>query len=90
MLDTGWIAPARAVAVRTGSAEREQLARPVRQTRDLAELFDLVFNTEAINAETDGRDGETAVVSERSARARIPLHAAEQQLQFQMRMRLAR
>jgi len=83
-------AGARKLLFELEAAEREQRRARFGKTRTSAELFDLVFNTEAINAEQMAAMVETAVVSGGLRDLGYLSHAAEQQLQFQMRMRLAR
>jgi cytidylate kinase len=73
----------------------ERSARDLRRarfgtTRTTAELFDIVFNSESLNPEQIAELIETAVVSAGLKERGYLSHAAEQQLQFQMRMKLAR
>jgi cytidylate kinase len=72
------------------AAEREQRRARFGKARATAELFDMVLNAEALTAEQMAELVETAVVSGGLKERGYLSHAAEQQLQFQMRMKLAR
>ena len=71
-------------------AERERRRARFGSTRTTAELFDIVLNAESISTDQMASLVEAAVVSGGLRELGHLSHAAEQQLQFQMRMRLAR
>jgi len=71
-------------------AERDDRRARFGKTRASAELFDMVLNSEALTTEQMAALVESAVVSGGLKERGFLSHAAEQQLQFQMRLRLAR
>lgn len=71
-------------------AERDQRRARFGSTRTTAELFDVVLNAESLSTEHMASLVESAVVTGGLQELGHLSHAAEQQLQFQMRMRLAR
>jgi hypothetical protein len=72
------------------AAERELRRARFGKTQASAELFDLVFNAESLSYEQMAELVETAVASGGLRERGHLAHAAEQQLQFHMRMKLAR
>ncbi len=60
------------------------------KTKASAELFDLVFNSEALTTEQMADLTHAAVTSSALTERGLLSHAAEQQLQFQVRLKLAR
>ena len=81
---------ARQMLLSAEAAEREQRRARFGKTQATAEIFDLVLNAEALSSEQMAELVETAVVSGALKERGLLAHAAEQQLQFQMRMKLAR
>jgi cytidylate kinase len=72
------------------SAERAQRKSRMGKTKATAEQFDMVLNAEILTSEQIAGLIETAVESTRLKERGFLSAAAEQQLQFQMRLRLAR
>jgi len=72
------------------SAERAERKLRLGKTRATAEQFDLVINTESLSSEQIAGLIETVVQSAGLKERGFLSPAAEQQLQFQMRLRLAR
>jgi cytidylate kinase len=70
--------------------ERQQRRARFGKTRTTAELFDLVVNAEALTSEQMAELIQTAVATGGLKERGFLSHAAEQQLQFQMRLKLAR
>jgi Cytidylate kinase-like family len=81
---------ARRMLLELESKDRELRRARFGKTKATAELFDLVFNAEAMSTEQMAELIEHAVVSGGWAQRGYLSHAAEQQLQFHMRMKLAR
>lgn len=82
--------PARKMLLDLETADREQRRARCGKTQATAELFDLVFNAESLSTEQMAELVETAVASGGLRERGYLSHAAEQQLQFHMRMKLAR
>ncbi|MBS1854646.1 MAG: cytidylate kinase family protein [Acidobacteria bacterium] len=82
--------PARKMLLDLETADREQRRARFGKTQATAELFDLVFNSESLSTEQMAELVETAVASGGLRERGYLSHAAEQQLQFHMRMKLAR
>jgi cytidylate kinase len=72
------------------AAERQQRRARFGKMSASAELFDLVFNAEALSTEQMAELVQTAVATGGLKERGFLSHAAEQQLQFQMRLKLAR
>jgi len=72
------------------AADRADRKAKFGKTRATADLFDLVLNAESLTSEQMAELVETAVVSSALKERGYLSHAAEAQLQFQMRLRLAR
>jgi cytidylate kinase len=72
------------------AADRADRKAKFGKTRATADLFDLVLNAESLTTEQMAELVETAVVSTGLRERGYLSGAAEQQLQFQMRLRLAR
>jgi hypothetical protein len=81
---------ARALLLQLEATEREERKSRFGTTRATAELFDIVLNAEALTSEQMVELAETAAVSAGLRERGYLSHAAEQQLQFQMRLKLAR
>ena len=91
MLDHRMERPAaRQQLLESESAERAARRARFGKTRATAELFDLVLNAEALTSEQMAELIETAVASTGLKERGYLSHAAEAQLQFQMRLKLAR
>jgi hypothetical protein len=72
------------------SADRADRKAKFGKTKPTADLFDMVLNSETLGSEHMAELIQTAVVSAGLAERGYLSGAAEQQLQFQMRLRLAR
>jgi len=83
-------AAARALLLELETADRADRKAKFGKTRATAELFDLVLNAESLTGEQMAELVETAVASAGLKERGYLSHAAEAQLQFQMRFRLAR
>src|SRR5450432_112092 len=83
-------AAARALLLELETADRADRKARFGRTRATAELFDLVLNAESLTGEQMAELVETAVASAGLKERGYLSHAAEAQLQFQMRFRLAR
>ena len=83
-------APARQLMLELEAAERADRKAKFGKTRATADLFDLVLNAEVLNSEQMADLIETAVKSAGLRELGFLSNAAEMQLQFQTRMRLAR
>lgn len=83
-------AAARQMMLDLEAAERVDRKAKFGKTRATADLFDLVLNAEALNSEQMAELIETAVKSAGLRELGFLSSAAEMQLQFQTRMRLAR
>jgi hypothetical protein len=81
---------ARGLLLELESADRADRKAKLGKTRATAELFDLVLNAESLSSEQMAELMETAVASGGLKERGYLSHAAEAQLQFQMRLRLAR
>jgi hypothetical protein len=81
---------ARKILLELEAAERDQRRARFGSTRTTAELFDIVLNAESLSTEQMAALVESAVATGGLRELGHLSHAAEQQLQFQMRMRLAR
>ena len=81
---------ARQLLLEREAADRADRKAKFGKTRATADLFDLVLNAEALTSEQMASLIETAVVSGELRERGFLSPAAEQQLQFQMRLRLAR
>lgn len=81
---------ARQILLELEAAERNSRKAKFGKTRATADLFDLVLNAEALTSEQMAGLIETAVVSSGLKERGYLSPAAEQQLQFQMRLKLAR
>ncbi|HXB75163.1 MAG TPA: cytidylate kinase family protein [Candidatus Acidoferrales bacterium] len=91
MLDRRLDRPAaRALLLQLETADRADRKAKFGKTRATADLFDLVLNAESLSSEQMAQLIETAVASAGLKERGYLSHAAEAQLQFQMRLRLAR
>ena len=91
MLDRRLDRPAaRAALLELEAADRADRKAKFGKTRATADLFDLVLNAESLTSEQMAELVETAVVSSGLKERGYLSHAAEAQLQFQMRLKLAR
>lgn len=91
MLDNRLERPAaRQLLLQLEAADRAGRKARFGKTRATAELFDLVFNAESLTSEQMAELVEAAVASAGLKERGYLSPAAEQQLQFQMRLRLAR
>jgi cytidylate kinase len=72
------------------AADREDRRAKFGKTKATADLFDLVLNAEALSTEQMAELIQTACASAGLTERGYLSHAAEAQLQFQMRLRLAR
>jgi cytidylate kinase len=81
---------ARAMLLELEAAERAERKARFGRTRATADLFDLVVNSESLGAEQIAEIVETAVSSAGLRELGFLSRAAEAQLQFQMRLKLAR
>jgi cytidylate kinase len=81
---------ARQLLLEREAADRADRKAKFGKTKATADLFDLVLNAEALTSEQMAALIETAVVSGELRGRGFLSPAAEQQLQFQMRLRLAR
>jgi hypothetical protein len=81
---------ARRVLLELEAADRAQRKARFGKTRATADLFDLVLNSESLNSEQMAELIETAVRSAGLRERGFLSPAAEAQLQFQMRLKLAR
>lgn len=83
-------AEARRLLLELETAERNDRKAKFGKARVTAEMFDLVLNAESLTGEQMAELVETAVQSGGLRERGFLSHAAEVQLQFQMRLRLAR
>jgi len=83
-------AAARQLLLELEAADRADRKAKFGKGKTTAEVFDLVCNAEALNSEQIAELIETAVVSAGLKERGFLSGAAEQQLQFQMRLKLAR
>jgi len=91
MLDRRLDRPAaRALLLDLEAADRADRKAKFGKTRATADLFDLVLNSESLTSEQMAQLIETAVISGGLKERGHLSHAAEAQLQFQMRLKLAR
>jgi cytidylate kinase len=91
MLDRRLDRPAaRALLLELEAADRADRKAKFGKTRATADLFDLVLNAESLTSEQMAQLIETAVVSAGLKERGYLSHAAEAQLQFQVRLKLAR
>jgi hypothetical protein len=91
MLDRRLDRPAaRALLLELETADRADRKAKLGKTRATADLFDLVLNAESLTSEQMALLIESAVASAGLKERGYLSHAAEAQLQFQMRLRLAR
>jgi cytidylate kinase len=91
MLDRRLDRPAaRALLLELEAADRAGRKAKFGKTRATADLFDLVLNAESLTSEQMAQLIETAVVSAGLKERGYLSHAAEAQLQFQVRLKLAR
>ncbi|SPF42040.1 conserved hypothetical protein [Candidatus Sulfopaludibacter sp. SbA4] len=91
MLDSRMDRPAaRQLLLQLEAADRADRRAKFGKTRATADLFDLVFNAESLTSEQMAELIETVVVSSGLKERGFLSLAAEAQLQFQMRLRLAR
>ena len=91
MLDRRLDRPAaRALLLELETADRADRKAKFGKTRATADLFDLVLNAESLTSEQMAELIETAVASAGLKERGYLSHAAEAQLQFQMRLKLAR
>ena len=81
---------ARKLLLEIEAADRADRKAKFGKTRATAELFDLVLNSEALTTEQMAELIETAVSTTGLKERGFLSHAAEAQLQFQMRFRLSR
>jgi cytidylate kinase len=81
---------ARQLLLELEAADRADRKAKFGKSKTTADLFDLVCNAEALNSEQIAELVETAVASAGLKERGLLSHAAEAQLQFQMRLRLAR
>jgi cytidylate kinase len=91
MLDRRLERPAaRQVLLALEAAEREDRKAKFGRSKATAEMFDLVCNAESLSSEQIAGLVEAAVASGGLKERGLLSHAAEEQLQFQMRLNLAR
>lgn len=91
MLDRRLDRPAaRALLLELETADRADRKAKFGKTRATADLFDLVLNAESLSSEQMAELIEAAVVCTGLKERGYLSHAAEAQLQFQMRLKLAR
>jgi len=91
MLDSRMDRPAaRQLLLQLEAADRADRKAKFGKTRATADLFDLVFNAESLTSEQMAELIQTLVVSSGLKERGFLSLAAEAQLQFQMRLRLAR
>jgi cytidylate kinase len=91
MIDNGLTRPAaRQLLLELEAADRADRKSKFGKTRATADLFDLVLNAESLNAEQMAGLIETAARLAGLKDRGLLSPAAEQQLQFQMRLKLAR
>jgi cytidylate kinase len=83
-------AAARQLLQELEAAERADRKSKFGKTKATADLFDLVFNAESLTSEQMAELIETAVSAAGLRERGYLSHAAEAQLQFQMRLKLAR
>jgi cytidylate kinase len=83
-------AGARQLLLDQEAAVRDRRRARFGKARTTAELFDLVLNAEALTSEQMAELIQTAAVTGGLKERGFLSHAAEQQLQFQMRLKLAR
>ena len=81
---------ARQLLLELEAADRADRKAKFGKTRATADLFDLVLNAESLNTEQMAELIETAVAPPACKERGYLSHAAEAQLQFQMRLKLAR
>jgi len=82
--------PARQLLLQLEAADRADRKAKFGKTKATADLFDLVVNAETLTSEQMAELIETAVESAGLKERGYLSHAAEAQLQFQMRLKLAR
>jgi len=82
--------PARRMLFELEAKERDERRARLGKARTTAELFDLVLNAESLSTDQMAELIVSAVVSSGLKERGYLSHAAEQQLQFHMRMKLAR
>src|SRR5262249_3121012 len=83
-------AAARQMLLDLDTADRQRRRARLGKSRTAAEFFDIVMNSESLTTEQMAEMIDAAVISGGLRERGYLSHASEQQLQFKMRMKLAR